>query len=293
MRTLYSPASGLAGSSPNQDEQAGAGFSRVDLLTVIGVLVLLGLLLTPALARTRVADQAFQCHNNLRQLLNTWRMYAEDNSDKVPSAWANAGDWWPVGSMSWTGNAATDGANQSNWNPDLTVKRSPLWPYCGNSQNIWRCPSDAIYPCIVANGQFQGQSLPRVRSYSMNCWFNSADATFFGTGFTVYNKINHCLNPGPAKTFVFAHERVDSINDGELVVGMAGYPDQPQQWTLVDLPANQHDGAGGFSFVDGHSEIHSWQDVVLTTRMGGIVYRVAAPNSKDAYWLMEHSTRKP
>jgi hypothetical protein len=44
--------------------------------------------------------------------------------------------------------------------------------------------------------------------------------------------------------------------------------------------------------VDGHSEIHSWQDVALTTRMGHGPY-VPAPNSKDVYWLMEHSTRKP
>jgi prepilin-type processing-associated H-X9-DG protein len=47
----------------------------------------------------------------------------------------------------------------------------------------------------------------------------------------------------------------DSINDGEFVVGMNGFPDKPQQWMIVDYPASYHNAAAGFSFVDGHSEI--------------------------------------
>jgi prepilin-type processing-associated H-X9-DG protein len=293
MKALHSPASGPAGSPSNQDQHGGAGFSQVDLLTVICVLVLLGLVLTPALARTRVTDHAFQCRNNLRQLLNTWRMYAEDNSDKVPSAWANAGDWWPGTYMHAPVNPTTDGTYQYNWNPDVTVKLSTLWPYCGNNLDIWRCPSDAIYSCIPTTGPFQGQSLPRVRSYSMNAWFNGADAqSIGGAGFTVYTKISDCLRPGPAMTFVFVHERVDSINDGEFVVRMTGYPDQPQSWYLLDVPTNLHDGACGFSFVDGHAEMQQWRDRVLTIPMGHGP-NSSTPNSKDAYWLMDHSTRKP
>jgi prepilin-type processing-associated H-X9-DG protein len=291
METLHPLGQEPRNTSAGRAEVARAGFSQIDLLTLIVVLMLLALLLTPALARTQLTDRAFQCRNNLGRLLNAWRMYAEDNSDKVPSAWANPGDWWPVGSMSWTGSAANDGANQGNWNPEVTVKKSPLWPYCGNSLDIWRCPGDATYPCLVTSGPRQGQ-YPRVRSYSMNCWFNGADATSFGQGFTVYRKIGDCLKPGPAMTFVFAHERVDSINDGEFIVGMSGYPDQPQSWRLIDLPTNLHGGACAFSFVDGHTEIYRWRDVALTIPMGhGPV--VTAPGSQDTHWLMEHCTRKP
>lgn len=287
MKTPRNPVSERRQTRPNHAQEAGAGFSQIDLLTVIVVLLLLALLLTPALARTRVSDQAVQCRNNLRQLLNAWRMYAEDNSDKVPSAWQRAGDWWPVGGMSWSGSATADGANRNNWNLETTVKNSPLWPYSGNSPGIWKCPGDA-YSCIVT-----GQPLPRVRDVSMNAWFNGADAAAFGPpGFRVYGKIGDCLNPGPAKTFVFLDERVDSINDGEFLLSMYGYPAQPQQWMVVDLPANYHDGACNVSFVDGHAETHPWQDVALTTPLGHGP-NIAAPNSKDAYWLMDHSTRKP
>jgi len=31
----------------------------------------------------------------------------------------------------------------------------------------------------------------------------------------------------------------------------------PQQWN--DVPATYHDGAGGFSFADGHSEVHKFK----------------------------------
>jgi prepilin-type processing-associated H-X9-DG protein len=93
-------------------------------------------------------------------------------------------------------------------------------------------------------------------------------------------------------TFVFLDERADSINDGELLVGMCGYPDQPQQWRLVDLPANWHDGACGFAFVDGHCEMHRWRDSALEAPWP-FPYGSAAPNSQDVYWLMDHSTRKP
>jgi prepilin-type processing-associated H-X9-DG protein len=127
----------------------------------------------------------------------------------------------------------------------------------------------------------------------MNCWFNSADATAFGSGFTVYRKIGDCLNPGPSMTFVFLDERADSINDGELITSMRGWdPSQPTSWAVIDIPANYHGGACGSAFVDGHSEIHQWRDVVLTLPMGHSP-SISAPNSKDAYWLMEHSARKP
>jgi hypothetical protein len=40
---------------------------------------------------------------------------------------------------------------------------------------------------------------------------------------------------------------------------MAGYPNQPTRWKIVDYPASYH-VTGGFSFADGHSEIKKWQD---------------------------------
>src|SRR6266851_7483910 len=87
------------------------------------------------------------------------------------------------------------------------------------------------------------------------------DAAAFGpAGFRVYKKMSDVTDPGPSLTWLFIDEREDSINDGEFVVGMFGYPDQPNQWVIVDFPASYHNRAGGLSFVDGHSEIRKWRD---------------------------------
>ena len=130
----------------------------------------------------------------------------------------------------------------------------------------------------------------------MLAWFNGADADVFAgnAGYVKYKKISDVLKPGPQMTFVFLDERCDSINDGEFLVSMSGWPSQPQFWVMIDFPAGYHGGAGGFAFVDGHVESHKWKDARTTPpigRLGGL--NVASPNNPDVYWLMEHSTRKP
>jgi len=222
-----------------------------------------------------------------------WRYYAEDHADKITSAYGYADTWIPAGDMTWTGNPVVDGQNHYNWDANV-IKQSLLWPYCGNATAIWRCPADNKYPALVPSGPFKGQSLPRVRSISMLSWFNGIDADSFGAGFTKYKKMSQVLNPGPALTFVFLDERCDSINDGEFCTGMSGWPSAPQQWVLVDFPGSYHGGAGGFSFVDGHAEIHKWRDSRTTPPIGKLTnLNVPSANNPDSYWLMEHSTRKP
>jgi hypothetical protein len=53
----------------------------------------------------------------------------------------------------------------------------------------------------------------------------------------------------------------DSINMGNFLTDMTGWPNQP---TLVrlndDLPGSYHGQAGGLSFAEGHSEIRHWKD---------------------------------
>jgi prepilin-type processing-associated H-X9-DG protein len=62
----------------------------------------------------------------------------------------------------------------------------------------------------------------------------------------------------------------------------------------VDFPASYHNRAAGFSFADGHAEIHKWLDKRTYPKIsnGNMQLNVPMMNSADLYWMMEKSTRK-
>ncbi|MEO8429793.1 MAG: hypothetical protein ABI651_22110, partial [Verrucomicrobiota bacterium] len=162
-------------------------------------------------------------------------------------------------------------------------------------EGIWKCPADKS--TAINN---KGQVVPRIRSMSMNCWVGGPGWNNSGPwtpnvkkGWKVYIKSIDMADPGPSGTWVFLDEREDSINDGYFVVDMAGYPDQPNRWKIVDYPASYHNRAGGFSFADGHSEIKKWRDGRTTPSISKAdrPLDVTSPNNKDVFWMQERSTR--
>jgi len=229
--------------------------------------------------------------NNTKQLTLAWRMYAEDNGDSLPFAYATAANAPYV----WVPGDVT--VAPGNWNPDLSLRKSVLWPYCGNSLGIWRCPADTA---MVQNNL--NQKVPRVRSVSMSNWVGgNGDDTNPQNGYRgywglagkwlVYRKLSQMLRPGPAMTYVILDERQDSINDAYFVVEMDGYPNLAST-RLVDFPASYHNKAAGFAFADGHSEIHRWKDDRTTPPITQTLQlNVPSPNNQDVYWMQERCTR--
>jgi len=287
--------------SPGAPGSGLLGFTLLELLVVIAIIAILAALLLPALGKSKLKAQGLQCMSNHKQLTLAWKMYADDNGDTLPYAshWA-----MPIPDRdpyAWIhGQMDFDPGNPSNWDVNQDIAKSPLWPYCGKTAAIWRCPADRS--AVTVNGR----RLPRVRTMSMNLWVGgflgmdcglSGDPDYYAYGgslWTVYLKMSQMANPGPSRIFLFLDMRQDSIDWGNFATDMTGWPDHPEKVGFYDLPGSYHNRAGGLSFADGHSEIKRWLDDRTLPALEPdalIPDQFRSPYNPDVLWLQDHATR--
>jgi prepilin-type N-terminal cleavage/methylation domain-containing protein/prepilin-type processing-associated H-X9-DG protein len=306
-------------------QRGRAGFTLIELLVVIAIIAILAALLLPALSRAKAQGQGITCMNDTKQIVLGWLEYADDNQQLfAPNDFYSGGG---TGSTPpYNGPSKVAGSGRApNWNwvggamdnntgnieatniADLTTDAA-LGPYVKNAA-VYHCPADHFI--VEGIGQ-------RVRSYSMNCALGTLwnTATSGGSGCARGNPVGgtwlaggwsgSCENTTiwqtygklgslrkAANTFVIVDENPLSINDPVLCESLGATADVNGNATsdeLVDVPASYHNGACGFSFADGHSEIHKWLGTTFDTvaKHGTIMQSTLDIN--DLRWVQFRTT---
>ena len=273
------------------------GFTLIELLVVIAIIAILAAMLLPALTKAKLKTQGIYCINNLKQLMVGWQMYTHDNNDYIVYALHGGGAQggagftlpgtsthvygWVEGWLDWT--TSTDNTNLLFLTTD---KYALIAQYVGRSSKVFKCPADNF----ASGPQHALGWATRCRSISGNINVGEGNYTQGPTDpiYKHIKKMSDFIYPPPVDNWVFLDEHPDSMNDAGF------FNPHATQW--IDVPATYHNGANGFSFADGHAEIHKWRGSLSYGRARSVQYQdigviSAKSGDPDIDWISYRAGR--
>jgi prepilin-type N-terminal cleavage/methylation domain-containing protein/prepilin-type processing-associated H-X9-DG protein len=309
---MNSELNGAAFTAPASERTNHGGFTLLELLVVLATTGILVAMVLPTVGFSKAKPQAVNCMNNFNQLQKCCMMYTGDNRELYPpncDAMVQNGYNWVSGeAYGWMPNLGAGGTSQAGDTIYLTNSSYDLLvPYIGSQIGIFKCPAD---PRICINSA--GQTVRVVRSCSANQGVGTVDLNWLQTDthsgpptspvsgpwltgshseypysqYATFGKTTDFKNCSPSDIWIYVDDDPWSINDAAMAV-VAEVP------LFVDYPSTQHQNATGFSFADGHVEMHKWTSTVLIhwSDPGETPVLRNTPAYNDWYWWAWHATR--
>jgi prepilin-type N-terminal cleavage/methylation domain-containing protein/prepilin-type processing-associated H-X9-DG protein len=270
-----------------QSSKPRDGFTLIELLVVIAIIAILASMLLPALGKAKTKAHGIYCMNNTKQLALAWILYADDHDERL--VLNSVDDIFPIlpgwvstlDRLDWT-------TSKANTNVLALMGTNALLVSYTRTPAIYRCPADKFLSAPQKRAGWDR----RVRSISMN-WAlgNNYNGVSPGgdRGHKSYQKLTEIVDPPPSGTWVFVDEHPDSIALGFFTVNFFNI------WE--HFPASYHNGACGFAFADGHSEIKKWLDASTKKPVNfdnSYSWAVPLPASqrRDHQWVQERTAAK-